>query len=119
MEYHFLVIDSVLFKGINLVVKDADETILGGIVGSNTEESNLYIEHLWIDEAHRKQGLGSRLLAAFEDVAQKKHFNNIFVDTFEFQAPLFYEKNNYQLYEIRHNNVAGYNRFYYSKSLYK
>jgi len=117
MEYQLSVIDDTLFKGINLLIKDKNETILGGIVGKKSLDNVACIEHLWVDEKHRGKDLGTYLLCEFEEIAKKQGCNKVCLDTFDFQAPLFYEKNGYQLFEILADSFAGYKRFYYSKQL--
>lgn len=116
MKYTITAIDSDLFVGINLVLKDAQMVVQGGIVGK-TEADIAYIEHLWIDEAHQRKNLGTYLLRHFEQTAQAKGCSKVLVDTFDTQAPVFYEKNAYQLEAIHEEPIARYKRFYYSKLL--
>jgi GNAT superfamily N-acetyltransferase len=116
MEYTITPIDSDLFVGINLVLKDADMAVQGGIVGK-TDTNIAYIEHLWVGEAHQRKDLGTRLLRQFEAIAHAKGCYKVLVDTFDTQAPVFYEKNAYQLDTIVEEPIARYKRFYYSKLL--
>jgi len=43
----------------------------------------------------RGQGIGERLMPMAEEVAQKKHCTGIWLETFSFQAPGFYQKLGY------------------------
>ncbi|WP_260439580.1 GNAT family N-acetyltransferase [Humibacillus xanthopallidus] len=49
----------------------------------------------WVSERVRGEGLGARLLAAFEDEARTRGCTHVFVTSFTFQAPGFYERHGY------------------------
>jgi GNAT superfamily N-acetyltransferase len=50
----------------------------------------------WVRETSRGAGLGARLLAAFEAEARSRGCAHIFVTSFTFQAPGFYERHGYR-----------------------
>jgi ribosomal protein S18 acetylase RimI-like enzyme len=50
-----------------------------------------YIKSLWVDESHRGEGLAKFLMNAAEDFAVENGFNQIWVDTYSYQAPEFYK----------------------------
>ena len=50
----------------------------------------------WVREASRRHGLGSRLLTEFEDEARARGCTHVFVTSFTFQAPGFYERHGYR-----------------------
>ncbi len=50
----------------------------------------------WVREDTRGLGLGERLLAEFEDEAHARGCTHVFVTSFTFQAPGFYEKQGYR-----------------------
>ena len=50
----------------------------------------------WVHHAYRQQGLGSALLTAFEDEARRRGCTHVFVTSFTFQAPDFYQRNGYE-----------------------
>jgi GNAT superfamily N-acetyltransferase len=50
------------------------------------------VEQLWVDARYRRQGLGSRLMLAFEQSATKRSCTSIYLSTLSFQAPGFYLK---------------------------
>ena len=113
--FEICAIESELFTGINLNIKDTNDCIVGGIVGNTNTPHIAYIDHLWVDDAHRGALLGSRLLQAFENRARTLCCEQVCVDTFDYQAPAFYEKNNYQLYQTIFDELQRYKRLYYSK----
>jgi GNAT superfamily N-acetyltransferase len=50
----------------------------------------------WVREDARGTGLGERLLAGFEGEARARGCTHVFVTSFTFQAPGFYEKQGYR-----------------------
>lgn len=54
------------------------------------------VEYLWIAEAHRRRGLGRRLLAAAEAEARARGCTLVVLDSHDFQAPGFYAKLGYE-----------------------
>ncbi len=50
----------------------------------------------WVREGARGDGLGSRLLAEFEAEARARGCTHVFVTSFTFQAPGFYERHGYR-----------------------
>ena len=58
----------------------------------------MFIRILWVSEALRGQGFGQRLVEMAERRATERGCRHVFLDTFSFQAPGFYEKLGYQIY---------------------
>lgn len=50
----------------------------------------------WVHEHKRGTGIGARLIAAFEDAARKRGCTHVFVTSFTFQAPGFYQRLGYE-----------------------
>jgi GNAT superfamily N-acetyltransferase len=50
----------------------------------------------WVRADSRGAGLGARLLAEFEDEARSRGCSHVFVTSFSFQAPSFYEHHGYR-----------------------
>ncbi len=50
----------------------------------------------WVREDGRGQGLGAKLLSSFEDEARTRGATHVFVTSFTFQAPGFYERHGYR-----------------------
>lgn len=50
----------------------------------------------WVHEDKRGTGLGASLLAGFEDAARKRGCTHVFVTSFTFQAPAFYQRFGYE-----------------------
>jgi GNAT superfamily N-acetyltransferase len=56
----------------------------------------LFVNILFVEEAHRNKGVGSRLLAEGEAGARTLGAVRSRLDTFDWQAPAFYLKNGYR-----------------------
>jgi GNAT superfamily N-acetyltransferase len=76
------------------VVDDRDE-LVGGISGW-TWGVAAGIGMLWVDESRRSGGVGTRLLDEFETEARRRGCAHVFVTSFTFQAPAFYERHGYR-----------------------
>ena len=77
----------------------------------------LYVEILWVDEPWRRQGIGLSLLRAVEEEAKKKGAYLVHLDTFDFQARGFYEKQGYRLFGTLEDAPKGHKRYYLQKQL--
>lgn len=74
---------------------DDEGELLGGVSGWTWQEA-AGIGLTWVRDDQRGTGLGSRLLSQFERVATERGASRIFVTSFTFQAPGFYERHGYR-----------------------
>ncbi len=74
---------------------DADDELLAGVSGW-TWGVAAGIGMTWVRADARGQGVGDRLLAHFEAEARARGCTHVFVTSFTFQAPGFYEKQDYR-----------------------
>ena len=77
-----------------LNAKDSNGIAIGGIRGT-VHMYWLRIEFLWVDDAFRGAGVGSKLLAEAETRARELGAKHVGLETFEWQAPGFYRKQGY------------------------
>lgn len=68
--------------------------LIGGIIFTIFGEW-LEIDFFWVNPNNRAKGYGKQLLDQAEDFAKKKGCKMSFLNTFNFQAKPFYEKNGY------------------------
>jgi ribosomal protein S18 acetylase RimI-like enzyme len=85
--------DGQLFS---FVVHNEHEEIVAGLSGW-TWAGACEIRTLWVDPALRGQGYGRKLLESAEQEAQAHGCEVIFLSSYSFQAPGFYQKFGYQL----------------------
>ncbi|MFS9069072.1 GNAT family N-acetyltransferase [Streptococcus infantis] len=101
---------------LNLYVEDEHGQLLAGLV-AETFGNWLEIEYLFVKEGLRGQGIGSQLLQQAESEAKKRNCRFAFVNTYQFQAPAFYQKHGYQeVFTMKDYPYTG-QRHYYQKEL--
>lgn len=77
-------------QSIACFIRDEDNKIVGGLTALILLES-LHVHYLWLSNTIRGDGLGKKLMQTIEAEARLRGLKNIFLDTYTFQAPLFYE----------------------------
>ena len=101
---------------LNLYVEDEYGEIMAGLV-AETFGNWLEIEYLFVKEDLRGQGIGSQLLHQAESEAKKRNCRFAFVNTYQFQAPAFYQKYGYkEVFTLKDYPYTG-QRYYYQKDL--
>lgn len=70
---------------------EEDGRLIGGLSGY-TWAGIAEVRQLWVERAHRGQGLGEALMRAAIAAAQARGCRLMFLSTHSFQAPGFYEK---------------------------
>jgi GNAT superfamily N-acetyltransferase len=74
---------------------DEDGALVAGLSGW-TWGCAAGIAMMWVHEEKRGTGVGASLIAAFEDEARKRGCTHVFVTSFTFQAPGFYQRLGYE-----------------------
>ena len=101
---------------LNIYVEDDSGELMAGLVGE-TFGNWLEIEYLFVKEDIRGQGIGSQLLQQAESEAKKRNCRFAFVNTYQFQAPAFYQKHGYkEVFTMKNYPYTG-QRHYYQKEL--
>lgn len=104
-------------NSFGLFIYDEENHIVGGLTGQQFFTS-MHIRYLWLDENMRRQGFGRQLIERVEAEAKKGDIVNLFIDTYSFQAPTFYENlgfrqtGRYSDYPLR-----GIDKIFYQKRL--
>ncbi|MDP2574505.1 GNAT family N-acetyltransferase [Vibrio penaeicida] len=81
-------------KVLALFIRDQHHQIIGGIAAHLFYDS-LHIHRIWVNEAYRRKGVGTKLLKTAEKEARKMQVKKVFLDTYNFQAPDFYLKHGF------------------------
>ena len=101
---------------LNLVEYDADGKVIGGLLGG-TYWGWMYVDILWVDESHRRQGIGTKLLAQSEQEAIRRGCHHVHLDTMSWQAPEFYKKHGYTVIGILPDIPSGNQKYLLMKAL--
>ncbi len=104
------------WKNIAITIRNDAGDIVGGVTGEAWADW-LFIQLLWLDEAHRGQDLASRAMDAVEDEARAFGAKHAYLDTFSFQARPFYEKRGYRVFGTLENYPDAHSRYWMTKSL--
>jgi GNAT superfamily N-acetyltransferase len=99
-----------------IFVRDDDHRIVAGICG-NTWGGCAEIRQFWVEEARRKQGLGTRLLGAAEREARRRGCWQMLLMTFSFQAPAFYTKHGFEIVAMVDDHPHGHKNMLLRKQL--
>lgn len=100
-----------------ILVRDEQGNVVGGLTGVFFITS-VQVRFLWLSEAIRKQGIGSQLISQLELMCAEKKIGNIMVDTYTFQAPLFYESHGFEeIGRYKDYLVEGVDKIFYQKRL--
>ena len=101
---------------VQLAARDADGKLVGGLLGQ-VRVFWLHVDILVAAPGQRNNGLGSALMAEAERIAREQQCVGIWLDTFEFQAPGFYEKLGFTRCGSIRNFCNGHDRHIYEKRL--
>ena len=94
-----------------------DDIVVGAISGA-TFFAEIYIDELVVTEAHRRKGIGRKLIETVLEYYKDCGFRNINCCTNEFQAPGFYEKCGFELEFVRRNkDNPKLSKYFYIKYL--
>ena len=101
---------------LNLVEYDSEGTLIAGLLGG-TYWGWMYVDILWVHEDHRKQGIGTKLLAEAEKEGTRRGCHHVHLDTMSWQAPEFYKKHGYKVVGILPDIPNGNQKYLLMKEL--
>jgi len=87
------------FDAIRLLrcfARDPSGELIGAAIG-HTWSTCCELGQLWVAKPKRRQGLGSQLLRRFESEARSRGSVLVYLDTFSFHAPQFYQVHGYEV----------------------
>lgn len=83
-------------KNNNFLAFDNDK-LIGGAIGF-VEYNWYFLDLLYIDEEYRNRNIGTNLIKEIEKFALEEHLTGVRMETWNFQAKGFYEKNGYSVF---------------------
>ena len=100
---------------LQFAAHDNAGNLLGGVTG-RVLHGVLSVHLLALSPAARRTGLGTQLLQTLEDAAREQGATVARVDTLEFEAPDFYQKQGYEIFGVI-GEQAGRRQFFLRKQL--
>ena len=104
------------FQRVAVLARDERATLVGGAVGA-VNWTWLHVALLWVSEAHRHTGLGTRLMDELEDIGVRRGCRHAHLDTFSYQAQPFYERRGYRVFATLADYPPGHQRIFMEKTL--
>lgn len=90
---------------------------IAGVITGRAYYNEVHIGDLIVGKGYRRDGIGSKLVAAVEDEYKEKGYEKIALTTFGFQAPEFYKKLGYELEYVRKDSDPKLSKFFYLKRI--
>ena len=103
-------------RTVAYLLRDEQQRIIGGVQGMLWGRS-MHIDVLWVDEHHRGQGHGAKLMSAIENYSAEHNHPLIFLETLSFQALPFYQGLGYQIFGELPEISAGHTLFFLKKDV--
>jgi GNAT superfamily N-acetyltransferase len=104
------------YSPVALFLRDENDEVRGGLLG-DIWGGWLRVALLWVAEALRGQGYGRTLLQAAERRAVERGCRHVYLDTFSFQAPDFYQKLGYEVFAEVEDWPLGHKHYFLRKQL--
>jgi ribosomal protein S18 acetylase RimI-like enzyme len=101
---------------LTLWVKSPLGERLAGLHGW-TWGGSCYIQDLWVQKDLRGQGYGTKLLQAAEHEARTRGCHQVILDSYDFQAPGFYQKLGYEVFAVLEDHPRNHRNYYLRKQL--
>ena len=99
-----------------IILKDERDQIRAGIYGQLWGQC-LDVDYLWVHADLRGQGYGQKLLLELEIEAARRGCTQVFLDTYSFQAPDFYQKLGYEIWGVKDGYPNQHRKYFLKKRL--
>jgi GNAT superfamily N-acetyltransferase len=109
--------DTAPWRPFAILISDAETTTIAGGLWGGSIYAQFFVELLVVPEALRRHGLGRELMQRAEAEAIARGCAGIWLDTFSFQAPGFYQKLGYEIFGEIPDYPPGHSRFFLKKPL--
>lgn len=98
------------------IVHDGAGTVAGGALGRRWGTCG-ELQQLWVRADTRGRGVGSEVVRRFEALARGQGCRTMHVETFSFQAPVFYQALGYRVAYERHDFPHGIVKYHLTRQL--
>ena len=104
------------YQPLSVFLRDERGSLAAGLHGF-TWAGWLEIKLVWVREDQRGQGLGRRMLAAAEAEARERGCRHVWLDSYTFQAPAFYQHLGYEVFGSLADYPPPHDRVFLTKTL--
>lgn len=104
------------YEPLTVVLRDEVNAFCGAALGE-CGRGWLSVGVMWVQEDHRGNGYGRKLLEAIEALAVERGSRKACLDTFSYQAKPFYEKCGYTVFGSLDDYPPGHTRYFMCKTL--
>lgn len=115
-EFNMVATGYFSYRPLAIFVRDEEGRIVAGLTGGMWGGC-CEIRYLWVHEALRGMGYGTRLMQAAEREALETGCATIVLSSHSFQAPGFYQKLGYEVVGVAEGYPRGHAQVYLRKSL--
>ncbi|MCD7859932.1 MAG: GNAT family N-acetyltransferase [Firmicutes bacterium] len=98
-------------------IAESDDGEIVGVITGHAYYNEVHVGDLIVHKAHRKCGLGNKLVSAVEEAFQNAGYDKITLTTFGFQAPEFYKELGYTVEFIREDKNPKLCKYFLSKHI--
>jgi ribosomal protein S18 acetylase RimI-like enzyme len=103
-------------KDFAFFVRSETGDFVGGLLGF-THFNHFFVSAIYVDQQLRNEGIGRELMKRAEALALEQGCDVIYLDTFDYQAPGFYEKLGFEVFGKLEDYPPGHQRFYLMKRI--
>ena len=96
---------------------EEDGKLIAGLDACITAFRILYVSTVFVEEAYRRKGYGTKLIREMEKRAAAMGVNTIRLDTFNWQGKDFYEAMGYKTAGFYENTEDGYSEYFFVKRI--
>jgi GNAT superfamily N-acetyltransferase len=105
------------YQPVGMFIRDsATDAVIGGLSGYTLFDW-LFVQFLAVPPEMRGKGAGTELLNRAEAWSRERGLVGIWLDTFAFGAPKFYEARGFTVFGTIEDHPVGSRRFFYAKRL--
>jgi GNAT superfamily N-acetyltransferase len=97
-------------------VRSESKDLLGGLL-AHTHFNHLFVSAIFVDQRFRRHGIGRELMRRAEALALEQGCDAIYLDTFDYQAPMFYEKLGFKVFGKLENYPPPHQRSFLVKRI--
>jgi GNAT superfamily N-acetyltransferase len=115
-EHNLVRTDRRDYQPLGVFMRDEAQQVVAGLSGF-TWADWLEVKLVWVREDLRGQGIGRRLVQAAEANARARGCRYVWLDSYSFQAPEFYERLGYHAFGTLEDYPAPHRRVFLTKAL--